>query len=133
MGQIMSSAILLPRARAVSCKFSCAASISSWPYGNVSDDTQEQQRVIAYGEKYKNITPRLGRMDLEDGRDGGMEVVRFGLRSVMNIDGVSTTRDYIGESAVERLIHTTQLTIEDRSTVKVLAKFLSIHCSTRDQ
>src|ERR1700722_10339633 len=31
IGQMISSAILFPRARAVSCKFSCAASISSWP------------------------------------------------------------------------------------------------------
>lgn len=40
----------------------------------------------------KDISLGLRRVDLEDGGDGGVEVVCLRLRCVENVDGVSTTR-----------------------------------------
>lgn len=47
--------------------------------------------LVLTGQEDEDVTARLGRMNLEDGRDGGVEVVRFGLRGVENVDGVATT------------------------------------------
>ena len=48
--------------------------------------------IRAHGEENEDVTFRLGRMDLENGGDGGMEVVGFRLRSIVNIHRVSTSR-----------------------------------------
>ena len=44
-----------------------------------------------HGEEDEDVALWLRRVDLEDGRDGGMKVVGLGLRRVENVDGVSAT------------------------------------------
>lgn len=50
---------------------------------------------MTYREEYQNVALGLSGVNLKDGSDGGVKVVCFGLRGVMNIDRVSTTRDWI--------------------------------------
>lgn len=45
----------------------------------------------------EDVSLGLRRVDLEDGGDGGVEVVRLGLWCVENVDGVSTT-GYCGQT-----------------------------------
>ena len=46
-----------------------------------------------YREENQDITFRLSCVDLEDSSDGGVKVVGFRLRGVMNVDRVTTTGD----------------------------------------
>lgn len=55
--------------------------------------------LILTSEEDENISFRLRGVDLEDGCDSGVEVIRFGLRSVENIDWVSTSGNYRASSA----------------------------------
>lgn len=44
-----------------------------------------------YGQEDEDVTLGLGRVNLKDGGDRRVEVVRFGLGCVENVDGVATT------------------------------------------
>lgn len=70
--------------------------MSSFDFVLALDDKMSGNRwkVIAqtYGEENEDVTFGLGRVDLEDGCNGSMEVVGFRLRSVMDIYRVSASR-----------------------------------------
>ena len=49
--------------------------------------------IVTYREEHQDVALGLGGVDLKDSCDGGVKVVGFGLRGVMDVDGVSTARD----------------------------------------
>lgn len=49
-------------------------------------------------KKYKNVAFGLSGMDLENGRDGGVEIVGLGLWCVMDVDRELTTGYYACEN-----------------------------------
>ena len=60
-----------------------------------------------------------------------MEVVSFGLRCVVDVDGISTTGNYDRGSVWEDDGEVASLlTVEDRSTVEIFPELLGVHGST---
>jgi hypothetical protein len=49
--------------------------------------------LVLSSKKDKDVALGLGGVDLEDGGDGGVEVICFGLRRVVDVDGVPTAWD----------------------------------------
>ena len=52
-----------------------------------------------YSKEDKDVTLGLRRVNLEYSGDGGVQIVGFGLRSVVDVDGITSTGDcvYVSE------------------------------------
>lgn len=53
---------------------------------------------VTNSKKYKDVAFGLSGMDLENGRDGGVEIVGLGLWCVMDVDRELTTGYYACEN-----------------------------------
>lgn len=64
------------------------------PKGNtVGQINNCKDRKTTHGQKDEDVPFRLCRVNLEDGGDCGVEIIRFGLRRIMNIDRIAATRN----------------------------------------
>ena len=52
---------------------------------------KEGEEEHTHGQEYKNVAFGLSSMDLKYRGDGGMKIIGFGLRGVVNINGIPTT------------------------------------------
>lgn len=95
-------------------------SVHVFEYSTTTDRQEDQD--VALG---------LGRMQLEDGCDGSVEVVCLGLLGVVSVDREATTGHF------QKLVHSISgrkiLTIEDGGIVKVRGKLLCVQRCTGDE
>lgn len=97
---------------------------------------EQKGRRRTYSEEDEDVTLGLRGVDLEDGGNGRMEVVGFGLRSVEDVDGVATTGDCdVRSQSLARLEEKRkeELTSEDGSIVKVLGELGGVERGTGDE
>jgi hypothetical protein len=79
---------------------------------------------MSYREKDQDVTFRLCRVNLKHCCDSGMQVVCFGLRCVMNINGIPSVS--LPAAWRKLRVHT----VEYWGIVKVCAELLGIHGCT---
>lgn len=73
-------------------------------------------------------------MDLEYSGNRSVEIVCFGLRGIMDIDGVTSTGNYTNRILRQKICEVDiVLTIENGSLIKIFAKLICIHGCTRNE